>query len=167
METRLVSPTTSKNYTLEEILRKAFVRSAIKADSLKIVAVHKCFYGSKDFYIDVENLHVSGSLWCDSVSFRIDGIIPMHTTKDGKLQYGFRCGCWGEYGGQFPDNSEFSPEYKKHEIGKIICYMDNTDDAEIIPLQSIDMDRRENEYLCRIIRDIVQAYIARDVMKKA
>lgn len=158
----LVSPTREENYTLEDALKKAFIRSGIKADKFEIEHKHTCFYGSKDFYVNVENLHVSDSLWTDSISFRIDGTIPIHTTEAGKLEYGFGCGCWEDYGGQFPDDSEFNPEYIKCELGKITCKL--KDEKQVVYLSEIDRYNDEHRVIVRILRDIVQTYIARDVM---
>ena len=161
---RLVSPERNENYTLEDALRKSFIRSSIEADKFEIQLKHTCFYGSKDFYVSVENLHVSRSEYCESISFRIDGIIPIHSTKDGRLVYGFGCGCWGDYGGHFPDRSKFSPEYLECQLGDITCSL-NTEE-EVINLSEIGKYNNEHKNVIRMLLDIVQTYIARDVMSK-
>jgi hypothetical protein len=130
MLTELISPTHKTPYVLDYILSKGLIRSGLTG-TIRIELKHTCFYGSKDFYVYVENLSCSESHWTDSVNFRIDGIIPMHATEAGKLSYGFGCGCDTSHGDQFP--SEAPPDnpgwddYKKYDgEGSVVkCWIDS------------------------------------------
>jgi len=140
------SPTRGCEYTLEEVLKKGLVRSALRADKFEIQKKHECFYGSKDFYLVVKNFGPSESRWNDSVNFRIDGVIPLHTTEAGRIQYGFLCGCDSSHGGQFPsncppDNANWE-KYKNIELGEITISTDS--EKVVVKLKEFEYDKYGN-----------------------
>jgi len=103
--TNIISPTRGELYTLVEILKKGFIRSEIVGE-IDIRLLHQCFYGSKDFSVELFEFGASDSLWTESASFQINGLIPVHATNNGKLEFGFGCGCDVRHGGQFPSDSD-------------------------------------------------------------
>jgi len=154
----LTSPTREEKYTVKDILQKGLDRAGITLDSFKLSLVHTCFYGSKDFFLHVENLRCTESLWSDSVNFKIEGWIPLHATADGKLYVGFGCGCDEKHGGQFP--SEAQPDdqnwnlYQLTKIeGELIAWLDK-EDTDFVSISKILEDEECSKVLEYIIRDI-------------
>ena len=163
-EIRLISPTRGEKYTISDVLKKGIHRAELSCGKWKIHLLHTCFYGSKDYALEIEDFSCSESLWSNSVNFRIDGLIPVHATKDGKLSIGFGCGCDTSYGNHFP--SEGVPqnpnwdEYQKKELGSVTAWLwpgDSSENIEIIPLSEI----LEDEECCRILLYLVRDLFAR------
>ncbi|MBD3282446.1 MAG: hypothetical protein GF387_02445 [Candidatus Portnoybacteria bacterium] len=128
--------------------------------------MHECFYGSKDYVLNVQDFECSESLWNDSVNFRINGNIPLHTTADGKLELGFACGCDKSHGGMYPqqappDNPNWD-DYKEEEVddcsaAHLVAWLDPGDSCEnidIIQLKEILEDEKASRILVCIIKDM-------------
>lgn len=161
----LVSPTRNENYTILDVLKKGWQRASLTCESFEIELLHTCFYGSKDFALRVQNLESSPSLWADSVNLRIDGMIPIHATKDGKLSVGFGCGCDTRHGGQFPSESapdnENWAEYQNEEVGQLTAWVapgDSSENVEVVSLSEV----LEDDECCREL-----LYIVKELMSRA
>ena len=164
---KLVSPTRGVNYSLEDALRKAFSRREFFADKIEVQLKHTCFYGSKDFYVFVDNLHVSEAMWGDSISFRIDGYIPIHQTANGKLVYGFGCGCDRSYGGEFPPhhtiaNWQKGQEYIQEFKPGVITLTLKGCEPEVFQLSKLDEEDPEHARVAKLLCDIVKECIVKE-----
>jgi len=170
MLTQLISPTHKTPYVLDDILGKGLDRSGLLGE-IKIELRHTCFYGSKDFYVYADKVQCTDSNWCESVTFLIDGIIPIHATENGKLEYGFRCGCDTHHGGQFPseadpDNSDWA-EYQKTALGQISYYTVHygapTSDVHVCNIADIPSGDIAQEILLQIVETFVARLYFRSI----
>jgi len=173
MKSNLISPTREKNYTWSEILKKGLDRAKLSAKKFRITELHCCFYGSRDYAMEVEKMECSDSLWNESVSFEINGIIPIHATADGGLCIGWRCGCDKRHGGQFPqqadpDNQNWDA-YKKTDLGLIVAYVgeaDSPDKTDTIGIaEIIDANSEEEEY--QVEPEKVLLWIVKEIVARA
>jgi hypothetical protein len=165
MLTNLISPTRQKQYTLEDILSKGLIRSGLTGE-IKIDHMHTCFYGSKDFYVYTD-LACTASLWSDSVCFNINGIVPIHATKAGKLQYGFGCGCDSGYGPCTP-NDEYAepgnPDWACYQDPPLadITFWSSQYDADTSERHKINLDDiPSGDKAQDIIVGLIKAFLAR------
>lgn len=85
----LMSPTNEKNYTMYDVVQKMKDRAGVYMDMLTFSGfTPKCRYGSRDALLEIKNLRVTESLWCDSLNFSISLEVPVHFTKRGKMSFG-------------------------------------------------------------------------------
>jgi hypothetical protein len=161
IDTNIESPTRGQYYTLVEVLSKGLQRAALTCKTLKVRLAHKCFYGSRDYVVSVEELGPSKSLWTDSVNFSITADIPVHATKDGKLSIGFGCGCDKRHGGFFPsegppDNPKWE-EYKNSPLdGEIYMWTDEgSQQMSIEYLIDIYPEGEECKLLLRLVKEVI------------
>ena len=154
--TEIVSPTRAKRYTLAEILQKGIERRGVDWVAVDTTKVHTCFYGSKDITVHCDTVMSEKSQWNDSVDFVINGIVPLHQTKDGKLSVGFGCGCDKEHGGQFPSdappNNKDWADYKNQELGEILIWTEEK--QETVLVKDILHDEKSCKILAKILRQI-------------
>lgn len=155
----ITSPTRGEKYTLEEVLRKGYERSSLFLEAWEFKKLHTCFYGSIDGILTVERFQPSPSRWTDSVSFQVNGNIPVHFTEGGKMSIGFGCGCDTKYHGQFPGqddpNNPQWEEYKK--ISNIFGIGINTDTQATIVT---GIEALRDEPSMKILAEILQVKIA-------
>lgn len=159
----LVSPTRNENYTVLDVLKKGLDRAALICEGFEIELLHTCFYGSKDFALRVQNLESSQSLWSDSVNLRIEGMIPIHATKDGKLSVGFGCGCDTRHGGQFPsesapDNENWAEYQEDEEVGQLTAWLapgDSSENVDVVSLAEVLEDEECRRELLYIVKDLM------------
>jgi hypothetical protein len=161
----LVSPTRNENYTVLDVLKKGSQRAALTCENFEIELLHTCFYGSRDYAFRVQNLESSQSLWADSVNLRIDGMIPVHATADGKLSIGFGCGCDTRHGGQFPseadpDNENWA-DYQDEEVGQLTAWLAPGDSSENVDVVSLAEVLEDEECRCELL------YIVKDLLSRA
>lgn len=158
----LISPTRNENYTVLDVLKKGSQRAAITCENFEIELLHTCFYGSKDYALRVQDLESSQGLWSNSVNLRIDGMIPIHATKDGKLSIGFGCGCDTRHGGQFPseaapDNESWA-DYQNEEVGQLVAWLapgDSSENTNVVSLAEVLEDEECRQELLYIIKDLI------------
>ncbi len=157
----LVSPTHGEKYKIKDILLKGIQRASIDWVDYKMVHMHTCGYGSKDYELHIESLEVSESCYSNSVVFRIIGIIPVHTTADGKLSIGYGCGC-----NSMDDNEESCQkwaEYKEKEMGNLFAWVP----SENIDIVTVSMEDIIEEESCRkILLAIIKDMFTRDMLYK-
>ncbi len=150
----LISPTHGEKYKIKDVLMKGLDRASIDWVSFELKPVHTCEYGSTDYELAVECLECSESQWGESVTFRINGVIPVHTTKDGKISIEYGCGCdSGWCGGE-----ETAPwdKYKEKELGSLFSWIpgDNIVMVET-PMEKVIEDGECREILLSIIKDMI------------
>lgn len=88
-EFNLVSPTNERKYTMNDVLGKLKDRAGVHMEKLTFSGfTPKCRFGSRDALLEIENLRVTESLWCDSLNFSISLEVPVHFTKRGKISFG-------------------------------------------------------------------------------
>lgn len=160
-EINIKSPTRWENYKLSQVLSKWFERSKLSCDSLEYKNLHRCFYWSIDWIVDVKNLKCSSSIWTDSVKFSITWKIPVHFTENGRMSIWFACGCDSLHGWQYPSQCE--PDNKDRD-----SYMKETwplakiniscgDQFQEIPLEDVNLNNYETN---KILRDLLFEAIA-------
>ena len=154
--TEIISPTRGEKYTIAEILRKGIERRGVDWVAVDTNRVHTCFYGSKDITVHCDTVMSEKPLWTDSVDFIINGIVPLHQTKDGKMSVGFGCGCDKEHGGQFPSDAPPSnknwADYQKVDLGEILVYTENQ--QQVIAVETLVADGAACKVLSQILLQI-------------
>lgn len=160
-----ISPIPSRNqsYSILDVLRKGSQRAQLTCEGFEIELLHTCCYGSKDYALRVRNLEFSQSLWADSVNLRIEGMIPVHATKDGKLSVGFGCGRDMLHGGQFPSESapdnENWADYRNEEVGQLTAWLapgdSSSEDVAVVSLADVLEDGDCRRELLYIVKDLM------------
>lgn len=124
---KLISPTSEKNYTMEDVVQKMKDRAGVNMNKLTFSGfTPKCRYGSRDALLEIENLRVTESLWCDSLNFSISLQVPVHFTKRGRISFG---------AGTF-DEDIINPYIGCNKTkGEISVWVDE-DEKETVPIDS-------------------------------
>lgn len=114
----LISPTNKQNYTMKDVVKKMKERSGVFMDRLEFRGfTDKCRYESRDALLVLENLRVTESLWCDSISFSISLKVPVHFTRKGKISFGV---------GTFDENVD-NPYTTQAAEGSISVWLNDTE----------------------------------------
>ena len=126
-EFNLVSPTNERRYTMNDVLGKLKDRAGVYMDILTFSGfTPKCRYGSRDALLEIKNLRVTESLWCDSLNFSISLQVPVHFTKRGRISFG---------AGTF-DEDIINPYIGCNKIkGEITVWVEE-DEKETVPIDS-------------------------------
>ena len=123
----LKSPRTGRGYPVISALDKFLERAGMSCEGWELRKLHTCFYGSSDWALEVDGWRTSRSQWGNSVNVKIDGVIPLHTTNDGRISVPFGCGCDGSHHGQFPQqappNNPNWGKYQEMEFGVVSFWL--------------------------------------------
>ena len=107
--------------------------------------INKGEYEDWDIILRIFEFKCSDSLWADSVSFQIDGEIPLHQTENGKIEIGWRCG----------NNSK--------SVSDLNCtfYFNTNNGTQTLPLFKI----LDDEKACYQLREVVARFLSEELLR--
>ena len=152
----MISPTRGVEYTLEDLLKKALVRSEviIKIEPPKVVA--STAYGDKDFTLTL-NARIGDPVWSAGIAGVVEMQIPAHTCANRNFT-GLSFQCGDAFGEDAPDLSRETSQLYIHASAWLS--EDNQNNITTINIIGSDVVDFLNENETTIIKIIERELLA-------